>query len=130
MNIIHYTVKIATLNCRGLKKTENPKKRQQFIKYIKTLGYDILVLQETHASDQSTIDLFNTQLQCKSSLWTSHCGIISLSHKFTLQHISEGIDGGRYILAAIHLTQDMASSTTPPVATILNIYGRSALPSE
>lgn len=130
MNIIHYTVKIATLNCRGLKKTENPKKRQQFIKYIKTLGYDILVLQETHASDQSTIDLFNTQFQCKSSLWTSHCGIISLSHKFTLQHISEGIDGGRYILAAIHLTQDMASSTTPPVATILNIYGRSALPSE
>ena len=51
----HHTVKMATLNCRGLKKTENQKKRTQFIRYLRTLGYDILVLQETHATDPLTI---------------------------------------------------------------------------
>ena len=131
MNIIHHTVKIATLNCRGLKKSENTKKRQQFIRYLRTLGYDILVLQETHASDNITIDLLNKQFNSSSSLWTQHCGIISLSHNFTIKTISEGIDGGRYILATIHLTRDLQdSSITPPIATILNIYGRSALPSD
>ncbi|KAI8635934.1 hypothetical protein BD408DRAFT_118786, partial [Parasitella parasitica] len=128
MNIIHHTVKIATLNCRGLKKSENPKKRQQFIRYLRTLDYDILVLQETHATDSITMDLLNNHFQSKSSHWTQHCGIVSLSTKFSIHPISEGIDGGRYILASIHLTQDYEqSTTTPPLATILNIYGRSAL---
>ncbi|CAO3634981.1 unnamed protein product [Mucor fragilis] len=30
----------------------------------------------------------------KSSLWTPHCGIVSLNNNFTLTSISEGIDGG------------------------------------
>lgn len=128
MNIIHHTIKIATLNCRGLKKSENSTKRQQFIRYLKALGYDILVLQETHASDISTQELLINHFSCKSSLWTQHCGIVSLSTKFTLQNISDGIDGGRYILAHIYLTQDLETTTTiPPIATILNIYGRSDL---
>lgn len=126
MIFTQHTVKMATLNCRGLKKTENQKKRTQFIRYLRTLGYDILVLQETHATDPLTIEQFNIQFQSKSSLWTPHCGILSLNNKFTIQSISEGIDGGRYILASLHLTQDMDNTTFPtPIATILNIYGRS-----
>lgn len=126
MIFTQHTVKMATLNCRGLKKTENQKKRTQFIRFLRTLGYDILVLQETHATGPLTIEQFNIQFQSKSSLWTPHCGILSLNNKFTIQSISEGIDGGRYILASLHLTQDMDNTTfTPPIATILNIYGRS-----
>lgn len=108
-----------------------PKKRQQFIRYLRTLGFDILVLQETHATDTTIIDTFNIQFNSKSSLWTHDCSIISLNRNYTLQHISDGIDEGRFILASLHLTRDLEHSpTTPPIATVLNIYGRSSTHSE
>ncbi|CEP09129.1 hypothetical protein [Parasitella parasitica] len=107
MNNIQNTLKIANLNCRGLKKTDNHIKRQQFIRYIRTLGHDIL-----------------------SSLWTQHCGIVSLPSIYTINHIADGIDDGRFILALLTLTHDEADSlTNSPIATILNIYGRLDLPS-
>ncbi|KAL9542841.1 hypothetical protein MBANPS3_008403 [Mucor bainieri] len=131
MNNQNTTIKIATLNCRGLRKQDSSTKRKQFIRYLRTLGYDILVIQETHADDQTIIDTFNQQFNSKSSLWTHDCGIISLNHNYTLQHISDGIDQGRYILASLHLTRDLEHSpTTPHIATILNIYGRSFAHSE
>lgn len=80
MNDIQQQLKIATLNCRGLIKSEKPKERQQFIRYLRTLEYDILVLQETHATNTSSIDLLNNHFQSKSSLWTQYCGIISLNN--------------------------------------------------
>jgi endonuclease/exonuclease/phosphatase family metal-dependent hydrolase len=42
-----YKIKIAALNCRGLKKTNKKQKRQQFIRFLRLLGCDILLLQET-----------------------------------------------------------------------------------
>jgi len=131
MNNIHYQLKIATLNCRGLIKSENPKKRQQFIRYLRTLDYDILVFQETHVTNTTLSDLLNNHFNSKSSLWTQHCGIIVLNKHFTINLISDGIDEGRYILASVHHSRDTqdTTTTTTPIATILNIYGRASLPS-
>ncbi|CAO3650984.1 unnamed protein product [Mucor fragilis] len=131
MNNIYHQLKIATLNCRGLIKSENTKKRQQFIRYLRTLEYDILVLQETHAHNSTFINLLNNHFHSKSSLWTQHCGIIVLNKQFTINLISECIDEGRYILASVHLTRDIedTTTTTSPIATILNIYGRASLQS-
>ncbi|KAI7887872.1 uncharacterized protein EV154DRAFT_426704 [Mucor mucedo] len=67
MNNNSYKISIATLNCCGLKKTNNPKKRQQFIRYLRSSGFNILVLQETHANDETTIQQFNLQFQSKWS---------------------------------------------------------------
>ncbi|KAI9361388.1 Endonuclease/exonuclease/phosphatase, partial [Pilaira anomala] len=121
MNNNTHRLKIATLNCRGLKKLNNPKKRQQFIRFLRYDGYDILVLQETHANDESTIQQFNMQFQSTSSIWTSQTGIISLKSKFIVRHIDSGIDDGRFILADIILNNSNHEQT---IATILNIYGR------
>ncbi|KAK4510370.1 Vacuolar protein sorting-associated protein 70 [Mucor velutinosus] len=75
--------------------------------------------------------MLNTQFNTKSSLWTPHCGIIPLNTNYTLQHISEGIDSGRFILASLHLTRDVELlATTPPIATLLNIYGRASAHTE
>lgn len=123
------TVKIATLNCRGLKKTYNhPQRKKQFIRYLQTLGCKTLVLQATHARDNITfiIGILNTQLNCKSSLWTQHCGTISLlTTNYTLKLISEGIDGGRFILASLHLiTRDLRNSPTTPRWWTTDLPGR------
>ncbi|KAK4515206.1 uncharacterized protein ATC70_002816 [Mucor velutinosus] len=92
--------------------------------------YDILVLQETHATNTLSIDILNNHFNSKSSLWTQHCGIIALNKHYTINLILEGIDGGRYILASVHHTRDIQdSTTTTPIATILNIYGRASLSS-
>ncbi|CEP16722.1 hypothetical protein [Parasitella parasitica] len=68
--------------------------------------------------------------QLASSLWNQHCRIVSLSSKYTINHIADGIDNGRFIPASLTLTHDEADSLTKsPIATILNLYGRSDLPS-
>jgi endonuclease/exonuclease/phosphatase family metal-dependent hydrolase len=89
------------------------------------------VLQETHAHNSTFINLLNNHFHSKSSLWTQHCGIIVLNKQFTINLISECIDEGRYILASVHLTRDIedTTTTTSPIATILNIYGRASLQS-
>lgn len=121
MNNNNHKISIATLNCRGLKKTNNPKKRQQFIRYLRSSGFDILVLQETHANDETTIQQFNLQFQTKSSTWNRQTGIIAINKKYKINPIEAGIDDGRFILADILHNNDINSS---PVCTILNIYGR------
>lgn len=116
-------IKIATLNCRGLRKENNPKKRKQFIRYLTTSGYDILLLQETHALTEQIIQEFNIQFKTKSSHWTQHCGIVSLNNRYSIQLVQDGIDGGRFILAQIQLTAgtDGDNLSCNIIATILNI---------
>lgn len=125
--MIQPTIRLATLNCRGLRKINNNKKRSSFIRYLRTLGYDILILQETHALHQQIIDEFNLQFRTTSSHWTQHCGIVSLNNRYSIQLIQDGIDEGRFILANIQLTSsaDSDASNRTTIATILNIYGRS-----
>ena len=119
------TVKIATLNCCSLRKSDDTRKRQQAIRYFRTLGFDILVLQETHTTDNTTTDTFNIQFNSKSSLWNHDCGIISINHNYSLQHIPDGIDEGRLILVSLHLSQALEHPpTTPPTSTTSSIQMR------
>ncbi|KAI9495530.1 hypothetical protein BDB00DRAFT_759944, partial [Zychaea mexicana] len=43
-------IRIGTLNCRGLPKTEEPERSKQFIRFLRSQSLDILALQETHAA--------------------------------------------------------------------------------
>jgi exonuclease III len=74
---------IASLNCHSLVKSNNPKKQSQFIRYLRSLKFDIMTLQETHVSD-NTLSIINTQFQARYSMWTRHCGIVSFSPSFIL----------------------------------------------
>lgn len=120
------------LNCRGLRKENNPKKRQLFLRHLRSLGYDVLILQETHATTQTIIQELNFQFQTTSSHWTQHCAIVVLNNRYSLEIVQDGIDGGRFILAHIKLgtpTMD-DTSTCPTIVTVLNIYGRFSLHSQ
>ena len=44
-------IRIGTLNCRGLPKTEEPERSKHFIRFLRSQSLDILTLQETHAAD-------------------------------------------------------------------------------
>jgi exonuclease III len=123
MSLNKHKVNIATLNCRGLKKIRKPKKRQHFIRCLRSAGYDILVLQETHATDPLTIEQFNLQFQTKSSIWNAQTGIISLNSSYIFQLVDSGIDGGRYILANIQLNN---SNGDQSIATMLYSQHRRA----
>lgn len=70
---------IGSLNCRGLAKTADTSVRNYFIRYLKHRPLDLLALQETHASTTSLQELFHSQFQASSSLWSSHCGLISFN---------------------------------------------------
>lgn len=119
-----YKITIATLNCRGLKKSNSRKKRQQFIRFLRLSGCDILLLQETHADSNTIIDQFNMQFQTDSSIWTAHCGIISLNKNIHISLIESDPQEGRYILADIHHNNLTTGSPHPhKIATVLNIYG-------
>ncbi|KAI9482817.1 MAG: hypothetical protein EXX96DRAFT_630868 [Benjaminiella poitrasii] len=108
------TIRIATLNCRGLKKTNNPQLRKQFIRSLRKSHYDIICLQETHANDSTIIITFNMQFQTKPSIWTSHCGI-SNNDKFTLSPVVPSNLDDRFIFASIQLDDTI-------IAYVLNLY--------
>ncbi|KAI8636270.1 hypothetical protein BD408DRAFT_438068 [Parasitella parasitica] len=71
------TLRVGTLNCRGLTKTAASSTRRHFIRYLRTCSLALLALQETHASITSTQDQFHLQFQAKSSIWSKHCGLVS-----------------------------------------------------
>jgi exonuclease III len=126
MIMFQHKLKIATLNCRGLRKINYPKKRQLYIRHLRSLGYDVLLLQETHAINQQIIQDFNFLFQTTSSHWTTHCGIVSLNNRYSIDVLQDGIDGGRFILANIRLTATSEDDLSfgPTILTVLNIYGR------
>ncbi|KAG2228473.1 hypothetical protein INT48_003130, partial [Thamnidium elegans] len=76
--------KLGTLNCRGLRKTADPSVSNNFIRYLRTLSFDILALQETHASSDDIRDLFHNQFQASTSYWSQYCGIVCFSSNLTL----------------------------------------------
>ncbi|KAL9539887.1 hypothetical protein PS6_011010 [Mucor atramentarius] len=112
--IMQPKLKIATLNCRGVRKENQPTKRQLFIRHLRSLGYDALILQETHATTQQIIQELNFQFQTTSNV------------------VQDGINGGRFILARIKLGTPPMDETIscPTIVTVLNIYGRSSLHSQ
>src|SRR6478609_1422661 len=72
---------IDSLNYHSLVKSNNPKKQSQFIRYLRSLKFDIMTFQETHVSD-NTLSIIDTQFQARCSMWTRHCGIVSFSPSF------------------------------------------------
>ena len=50
----------ATVNCRGLRKSNNPTVSSQFIRHLRSLSLDILALQETHTSTSFIQEQFHS----------------------------------------------------------------------
>lgn len=80
------TLNIGSLNCRGLTKTASTSTRDQFIRYLRYRSLDLVALQETHASTTSIKEMFHTQFQASSSIWSSHCGLVSFSPNIKLSN--------------------------------------------
>lgn len=74
-----FPLKIATLNCRSLRKSSNPTTSSHFIRYLRTQNVTILALQETHANTTQLEEMFHTQFQATHSVWSSHCGLVCFS---------------------------------------------------
>ena len=116
-------LKICTLNCRSLIKTGQPDYRSAFIRYLRSLKLDILSFQETHAHSIQLQESLDMQLQCSASIWTKHCGIVSMNPSITLTPILITIDQRVIICTLTHI-----NNLFPPI-TLINIYGP-AQPSE
>jgi exonuclease III len=76
------TIKLGSLNCQSLIKT-NSHKQSQFFRYLLSSNFDLLTFQESHGSDQN-ITRLNRQLNTHQALWTPHCGIVSYSTNYCL----------------------------------------------
>ncbi|CEP20204.1 hypothetical protein [Parasitella parasitica] len=97
---------IGSLNCRGLTKTAAASTRSQFIlRYLRTRSLDLLALQETHASSSSIQDMFHSQFQASSSIWSPHCGLLSFSSNISFSNSIASICG-RIISATIPHSSD------------------------
>ncbi|KAG2199307.1 hypothetical protein INT47_012941 [Mucor saturninus] len=76
------TIRIATLNCRSLVKTNEPSRRQDFIRFLRKQNplLDIITLQETHASTTELKLLLDNLFQTKQTVWSKHCDICTITH--------------------------------------------------
>ncbi|KAI8373788.1 hypothetical protein BD560DRAFT_327804 [Blakeslea trispora] len=117
--MIRTSLNIATLNCRCLRKAHNPSSSNSFIRYLRSLNIDMLCLQETHAADAQIMAQFDMLFNTHSSLWSPHCGIVSLHRNLTICALpSLAQADGRFLCASV------ASDTDPstPILHLLNIY--------
>ncbi|KAI8372465.1 Endonuclease/exonuclease/phosphatase, partial [Blakeslea trispora] len=114
-----HQIHIATLNCRGLVKTNDSTKRSLFFRFLRSTQTDIFCFQETHAKTASSKSTLDMMLQSHSSLWNEHCGIVSFNPLYIVQpHGAIVASDARFILAAVGNT----NNPTSPLMHILNIY--------
>ncbi|ORX50978.1 hypothetical protein DM01DRAFT_263781, partial [Hesseltinella vesiculosa] len=52
------SLRLGTLNCRGLAKISKPDTQQHFIRFLRNHNFSILALQETHANSDTVISSF------------------------------------------------------------------------
>ncbi|KAI8373809.1 Endonuclease/exonuclease/phosphatase, partial [Blakeslea trispora] len=117
--MIQSTINIATLNCRGLPKANDFQRLRLFIRFLRSLNIDILCLQETHATTPALRAQFDMLFNTTSSIWTPHCGIVSLQQSLIVtEHSSITEPEGRFIYAQLFSHID----PTTPILSILNIY--------
>lgn len=109
-------LKICSLNCRSIVKINHNNTSSDFIRHLRQQQYDILCLQESHVSDDALIQSMNIQFQTQSTIWSAHCGIVSLNPSLVLQPLFITLDQ-RVIACQINHANDLF----PPV-TIINIY--------
>ena len=74
---------ISSLNCNSLVKTHDTQKQSNFIRYLRSLNFNIMAFQETHTTTDHE-NFINVQFQASQSLWTRHCGLLSFSSKYQL----------------------------------------------
>lgn len=112
------TFNYGSLNCNSLVKTQSPTTQSSYIRFLKEQSFDILSLQETHATS-SSITTLNMQFQARQTIWTHHCGIVSFSTDYILTQIStdQYFSSERFILSKVHHPHQFY---TP--FYILNIY--------
>ncbi|KAG0820298.1 hypothetical protein G6F18_012499 [Rhizopus arrhizus] len=86
-------IKLATLNCRSLRKSADPTSGSHFIRYLREQSINLLALQETRANTPQLQDLFHTQFQAYDSIWSPYCGLICLSHDLSFSNTDLSICG-------------------------------------
>ncbi|KAG1506010.1 hypothetical protein G6F47_010929 [Rhizopus delemar] len=70
-------------HCTGSSSSQSSPVQSAYIRYLRLQKFDIMSLQETHASPSSRTSL-DMQFQAQQSFWTYHCGIVSFSSEFAL----------------------------------------------
>jgi exonuclease III len=109
-------IQIGSLNCRSLSKPSNPTTSQAFSRFLSSSKFEILCLQETHAHDETTQERLNIQLNAQQSIWTSHCGIVSLNPHINLESISVSRDGRIILCRVSHPNNSF------PSFPVMNVY--------
>lgn len=109
-------LKICSLNSCSLPKLSNPKVSSSFIRYLRSLDYDVLCFQESHASSDDVQSTLNMKLQAHSSIWTEHCGVVSLDPSIDIVPILVTIDQRAIICQIAHVNSSFDS------ITLVNIY--------
>ncbi|KAI7858481.1 Endonuclease/exonuclease/phosphatase, partial [Circinella umbellata] len=96
-----FNLKFLSLNCNGLIKTTNKSTAESnFIKHLKQQKPHLIAIQESHAHTEQIQSSLNFQFQTTSSIWTKHCGIVSMSPEIILSVVSITADQ-RVILAKV-----------------------------
>lgn len=100
-------------------KSQSPQTQKEYIRYLRLLNFNILCLQETHASTPSIIDSFNILFQPTQSSWTKHVGIISFSAEYDINIIDTSLSfaSDRFQLCRVEHPQQLYEPFF-----ILNIY--------
>ncbi|GAA5795124.1 hypothetical protein HPULCUR_000476 [Helicostylum pulchrum] len=93
-----------------------PDVSSDFIRYLRLNCYDILCLQETHVNDMQTELTMSIKFQSTSSIWSTHCGIISLNPSILLESLFITLDQRIIACQVTHI-----NGLFPPT-TIINIY--------
>ncbi|KAI8366203.1 hypothetical protein BD560DRAFT_447975 [Blakeslea trispora] len=80
-------------------KSNNPQTQAHFIRYLRSLNFDLMAFQETHVSSMNQ-SFINTQFQAQQALWTHECGLVSFS---PMLHLSDDLlpDIHRVILSQV-----------------------------
>lgn len=96
-------VSLASLNCRGLKKILSSSGRS-FSRTLRSLHFDILALQETHADSLDIQTRFDQCLQPSGCLWTKHCGLLSFNPAVSFDPLWSSVDGRVLVARVNHLS--------------------------
>lgn len=103
---------ICSLNCNSLRKTHQPSARASLIRCLRLQAPHLIALQETHATTDDITKSFDIQFCAHSSIWTPHCGLVSLSTDLTLTRIT--LDLGQYTDRIIFAEINSRNSTFMP----------------
>ncbi|KAG1445652.1 hypothetical protein G6F56_009836 [Rhizopus delemar] len=101
----HLNINIGSLNCRSLTKPSQPTTSSEFIRYLRIQSLDIIILQETHASDPELQQILNMKFQTNLAIWSHHCGIVSLNPLILLSSVFISIDERIIACIVSHIDQ-------------------------